>query len=394
MKIFESYIESGQQNLIDTIKKSLYLIDNEIFDTLDFYKDELYQEPLLYAFMSGDKSQFPLKQILFKNYFENEQPIEFELKTDADGTIYLPDYGYLNTELPSQYLKARKASGGIELSKNEESITFSKNGIRYSQVHPQIEFTNYIDLLSRRFFVNWANFSAEQAAALLSENSQRVGDEHYEKLDRALNLIEQISPWDHKMIGKLLKRIVLFNEPELRCFATVQAHGCIYINADKDATVPYFAEEIIHQYSHVVFNAVLQNPSQFFKMDQNTKFSEITGDDDNRTLFGTFHGMYTTSKIVEFFLTSLERADLGEILTELEIKEITGRLALNKKRLNPKISQTTLMQLFTPLGTELYNHLDDFLRDNMRANQDRFNYNLDGTKWVFNFEAFLRDNAV
>ena len=98
-------IELGRYLMIENIKMLLYKADEDIFETLDFENDSIYQEPLLYAYFNDKNNKIQLDQILY-GYIELSKRIgEITITTDMLSQLLLfNEFNHLNTTGVTNYM--------------------------------------------------------------------------------------------------------------------------------------------------------------------------------------------------------------------------------------------------------------------------------------------------
>ncbi|BDS13641.1 hypothetical protein [Aureispira anguillae] len=382
----------GQGSFCDIIKTALYQEDSTIFERLDFYDDKIFLEPLLFGYCGRKNPKMTNQQILF-GYAELEhKPLQFKVFSNQNGVVYLPNYGYLKTEKPSTFfeLNYQPERNTIVLKQGEERVVFDFLPINYLTTIPSIELSSSIDPHSEDLFYAWPNAKATLINELLS--TAPIAVEPFQiALEQALALLKEHLPNEFEKYALSTRKIILFSSSELRNFATREAHGTTYLNVNENSNVTFFLEELIHQCSHIVFNAMTCNIEEFFLVNHNETIGNYLNNEDDRTLYSALHGIYTTGQIVDSFLEIIKK-NPGfdpEILHELK-----GRIAINKNRHNIGLEQIPLTTVFTPKGQALFSHYYQKLDNNIKNNPSFFDFDMASHPVVFNYQKFKRDNPL
>src|SRR5919112_6266314 len=87
-------IGEGQHRLAHIVRTLLYRANPSLFDLLDFYKDEIFLEPMLFAYFNSKKTPVNLEQILFGYIEDDLRPPGIKVFADANGIVHLPNIGY------------------------------------------------------------------------------------------------------------------------------------------------------------------------------------------------------------------------------------------------------------------------------------------------------------
>ena len=149
-----------------------------------------------------------------------------------------------------------------------------------------------IDLL-KPFYFNTEN-------ELLDVEIENITKKQIKNLTKAYQLIKEDIPHQFKLIEKYAPKCVIFNVDtyQRNSFATLSAQGIGFYNAyQDDYDEVFFVDDIAHQTGHVLFNVMIYDAEQFFKISRNTILEVITMPDggfiENRDLHVIFHALYT-----------------------------------------------------------------------------------------------------
>lgn len=391
MEQFDTLYEKGKSGFTDIIRTALYRYDETIFDRLDFYNERIFEEPLLYSYFNTTDKNISLDQILFGYYNRGKRPQNLQVFSNHRGKIYLPQYGTLSTEKGSEEftLSYDPKTDTLSLSQNDVPVSFTYTPIVVLSSYQDIEITSDIDPYSEKFFFDFNYLTREEAEFFLAYKPIETAP-YASAIEEALKLIDDVLPADAEKLRTCIKKIVLFYHPKLRNFATRESHGTIFLNVEETANVSFFLEEIIHQGSHIVFNNVTFDTGEFFRTDPNALLSDYV-DNDERTLYGAFHGIYTTCKIVDLLLRVIN----SESPMKQEVAyEIIGRLAVNKNRHEIGLEMVPYDVVFTDLGKAFMDYYFQLLDENIQNNPRFFDFDIKNHPVVFDFEVFEKDNPI
>lgn len=282
------FLEMGSYKLSQNIKILLYKKNATIFDFLDFEKEKPYTEPLLFAYFNNQGSQNQLIESVIYGY--SDKNILFKLFSDASGKIYLPNVGWFLTTYKNDVFNFDKIN--FKLFKEYEPIEFIFEKLEIIE-NTSIELLKYpIDLL-KPFYFNTEN-------ELLDVEIENITKKQIKNLTKAYQLIKENIPHQFKLIEKYSPKCVIFNVDtyQRNSFATLSAQGIGFYNAyQDDYDEVFFVDDIAHQTGHVLFNVMIYEAEQFFKISRNTILEVITMPDggfiENRDLHVIFHALYT-----------------------------------------------------------------------------------------------------
>uniref|UniRef100_UPI0040476E4C hypothetical protein n=1 Tax=Flavobacterium sp. TaxID=239 RepID=UPI0040476E4C len=274
---------------IDNIKILLYKNNSKIFELINFDDDKIYTEPLLYSYFNNKTDlKIELGSILIGYKKAKKQNIK--IKTDEFGRIYIPNIGWFSTSEKNQNLIFSKDSN--EFLKNEKKINHKFEPIALIE-NTKIELLQYqIPLLKQCYY--------DVDSKTIEVEIEKITKKQITNLTKAYNLIKSHCSSQYELIEKYASKCVIFNVDthQRNSFATKQAHGIAFYNAyQDDYDEVFFVDDIAHQTGHVIFNTLLFEPTDFFKIDKNTVLEKITmpnGDlIENRDLHVIFHALYT-----------------------------------------------------------------------------------------------------
>ncbi len=333
----------------DYIKAALYRTNETIFERLDFENDSAFLEPLLIAYLSsGGPSYTTLEQILCA-YFTEKQGC-FEVISDADGTVYVPQVGYFYTEYSNQKLL-------LEC----DGETYQLKNISYGFLPCLTVLDGKIEIYRHKNPLLNSFYQANGNRQILDIEVTQTTHRHIQSVDRALEILKIHLPNLCKEITSTNRTLSVFFNPQVNCFANIGATGCAFLSTIPTNGTIFFLEELIHQCSHNTFNIMLFNRSNYFKIDvEQTQLGNVIGlQSEERSIFSAFHGLYTVAKRYEAFF-ELYKAD---IFLGIQKHEFLGRFTDLKKRFRTGLELLYLDDVYTNRGKEIYQLLDTLCAD-------------------------------
>jgi len=342
--LFKEEIQIGKMALADYIKAGLYSVNEAIFERLDFENDAAFLDPLLIAYLSsGCPSHTTLEQILCA-YFTEKQGY-FEVISDADGTVYVPQVGYFYTEYPNQ-----------KLLLEYDGETYQLKNISYGFLPCLTVLDGKMEIYRHKNPLLNSFYQANDNRQILDIEVTQTTHHHIQSIASALEILKTHLPNLYEEITLTNRLLSVFFNPQVNCFANIGATGCAFLSAIPTNETIFFIEELIHQCSHNTFNIMLFNRFNYFKIDvEQTQLGNVIGlQGEERSIFSAFHGLYTVAKRYEAFY-ELYKAD---IFFGIQKHEFLGRFADLKKRFRTGLELLPLEDVYTNRGKEIYQLLD------------------------------------
>jgi hypothetical protein len=388
-EFFLKEFENGQAQFCDSIKALLFKSNENIFDLLDFGNDEIYLEPMLFAYFNSKNPLESLDQIIF-GYVNNEKrPVQIKVYSNEDGIVYLPKIGYFYSNLKKTYLDLRynHLNNLIELFNGINPVNYAFSPIETLTQIPHIEICLHSNSLLSKYFIEWAGFKDFESLKI-----KDTAIDQKRLIETSFEILKRSSFDDYGMLTRSTRKIYLFRNPEIRCFVTRAVHGAIFLNVPENSNETFYLEELIHQCSHNVFNAITADIKEYFKVDPSSSLSNfIRRDGEKRSLYDAFHGHYTVCKGIEYLSKCLNNVGfVGDKLYEL-----IGRIAIKEKRFRIGLNLVDFNQVFTQKGATTYGLLDNACERVISSHPFIFNkYNFSNQKAVFDYSRFKDVNPI
>lgn len=378
-------IEEGQSQLVNIIKTLLYRSNPHLFELVDFYNNEIFLEPLLFAYFNAKEPQVTLEQILFGFIEDNLRPDTIKVYTDENGVIYLPNIGYFKTNLTDQDLLLvwNKYSKTFDLRDENNYISYDFNGIIRVE-GTSIEICQYNHPLLKRFYT-------DEEGNVVNIEVTNITHKHIQHLNTAFEIIKKYYPDNYENILTVMKKIVIFKGERPNSFATLSAHGTAFLNAIDNDDEVFFIEDLVHQCGHVIFTALTLEKQEYFKVDPDTPLKIFTNlEQETRTIYVTFHGVFTEAVMNKCLNFCYE----NNVFSGKQKHELLGRLTFILERFKLDIDNLNHSIIFTEKGLLLFNNLKSILEDIYQKRQNLiYMFDLSNQLYNFSYEKFLIANS-
>ena len=315
--------------IINTIKLLLYKENPGVFEKLNFDDDEIFLEPLLFAyFNSKSYNLYPREAVeeVLQGYFLKKDTIQKKHSFNRNNIAYIHQVGYFKKGRNHPY----------------ESILIEENFELVKEIHPT----------QGRYFVE------SYLGHIVNQNPihNSVWKEHYRELFKAINIIKKNLPNFYAELTFANKKIYLHDNSKILNFTSVETLGMLYFYVIKKNNLIYFIEELIHQGSHNYLYYVLHHKTDYFKIDvENLVMRDFTKQQwDYRTIYGAFHGLFTVTQRVNCFDKLLTQ----NVFSGREKHELLGRLTDQFSRFRTGLELLDFDKIYTEKGIAFYTGLD------------------------------------
>src|SRR4051812_46967500 len=92
-------MQNNQNVIIDTIKLLIYKENPSLLEKVDFEDDNIFLEPLLFAYFNGKKDNLFAPEMLteiMQGYFFKKENVLLKASFDKNGIAFLPNLGYFD----------------------------------------------------------------------------------------------------------------------------------------------------------------------------------------------------------------------------------------------------------------------------------------------------------
>ena len=265
-------ILKNKTNLIETIQLLLYKETPSLLEKVDFDDDNVFLEPLLFAYFNSKKDNLFSKDMLteiMQGYFVKKEPLILKESFNNEGIAYVPNLGYFDK-------KGNKVDDVCMI--NNTSIELL--------IHPVTHL--------KHIFKDFNENNIDESKIEISKTQSL----RYERsLTNALQYIKTSNKVHYDLIAQCCKKIVLFKtDPKsTNSFATINAHGIAFFNVyQENYDEVFFVDDIAHQTGHIIMTTILFERKKYFLIDENQNIGTFTKNKlEYRSFYILFHALYT-----------------------------------------------------------------------------------------------------
>jgi len=379
-------IAEGQHFFADIIKTLLYKSDPDLFKLLDFYDDEPFLEPLLFAYFNSKESPIKPKQILF-GYLEDElRPEIVNVFADESGIVYLPNIGYFVTNLANKELALiwDRSSKSYSLTYNDQPVNYSYDPIIRVE-GTRIELCRYNHPLL-------AGLYTDTKGNVVDVEIQDSTRRHIPHLNTAFRILKTQYPHYYEDILAVTKKIVVFEGKNVNSFATLSAHGIAFLSSNRTDDEVFFIEDLAHQCGHVIFSALTSEKKAYFRADPDTPLKFLSKNPrETRTVYVTFHGLFTEAAMSE----ALDICYENDMFSGKQKHELAGRIAFILTRFSHDLANLAHSELFSEKGILLFNDFRQVFLELSQKRQDLLRKcDTSNQPYNFSYEKFVELNPL
>ena len=259
-------------DITNNIKLLLYKENPSLLEKIDFEDENVFLEPLLFAYFNSKKDNLFTKEMLteiMQGYFVEKEPLLVKESFNNEGVAYLPNLGYFH--------KNKTKVDDICIIQNS-SIEL----LIHSIIHLKTIFKDF----------NENNIDESKI-----EISKEFSLKHVNVLTNALQYIKTSNKVHYDLIEQCCKKIVLFKtDPKnTNSFATINAHGIVFFNVyQENYDEVFFVDDIAHQTGHIIMTTILFERKKYFLIDENQNIGTFTKNkSEYRSFYILFHALYT-----------------------------------------------------------------------------------------------------
>ena len=378
------YYQDFEQTIgavIDSVKKMLYVRHKDIFQRIDFYDDEIYLEPLLYTYLHQQDNKW-LDAVIYG--YEKVKKREIAVFTNANGLVYLPNVGYLQTGVSNATLQLTTLEGEMVLRNGEgvvpftmEPLVFSEDGIEIvKDQHPLLE-TVFADQGNR------PEHTMVKDVYLM----------HMKGFNKGMRIIERNNPGHFNLLKRTLKKAMLFRSGRQHSFAVMSAHNMIFLNVNEWDDEIFFADHISHEGGHVTFfTLTYETRKELFTMPHDTPMGDLVGNPGQYpAIYLYFHGMFTFVEITK----TLQGCIGQEGFSLAQQHDIKGRFVFHMQRFKLSLDEFERLGILREEGERWY---EVFLKQYKEFEEEYLGlngvYDFGDQPYDFNSKVFAKLNVL
>ncbi|NIG56552.1 hypothetical protein [Chitinophaga sp. Cy-1792] len=388
MKLLAFEIENRilDNNLVEytnTIKTLLFQADEAIFDLIDIDDDKIFLEPTLFFYFSEKKAPIhntPLMQLLWGYITNEKKPGIIEVRSDVNGFINLPNYGYFKY----------KPASTLQLLWDGETVHFMEDNVH---VNPVFISDIYVNGSSIRVCQHVPEWLWKDDPAKFIEPIPATITGFLPALNSAWSLMKKIVPEYCSYIEKTNREIALINCYNKFSLAAFGYFGTAFLNVQNEPhDEVFFIDDIAHQCGHILFYPLSMPFTEYLSTDHRTPMKEFTQVEwEERDIYGCFHGLFTYTTILHCLNECLDQ----NIFTGKQQHEALGRLAFYMDKFRKDLASMNDPLLLSDKGFEYF--------DMFKAGYDRMyekyksiirKMNFSNQYYLFNYSSFNTLNPI
>ena len=257
---------------INTIKLLLYKENPSLLEKVDFEDDNVFLDPLLFAYFNSKKENMFSKDMLteiMQGYFIEKEPLLLKESFNNKGIAYVPNLGYFDKQ-----------------GNKVDDVYIINNTSIELLIHPVTHLKHIFKDFNENN-IDESKIEISKAQSLKYENA----------LTQALQYIKTSNKVHYDLIEQCCKKIVLFEtDPKnTNSFSTINAHGIAFLNVyQEDYDEVFFVDDIAHQTGHIIMTAILFERKKYFLFDENQNIGTFTKNkSEYRSFYILFHALYT-----------------------------------------------------------------------------------------------------
>ena len=213
-------------------------------------------------------------------------------------------------------------------------------------------------------------------------------------LGHAWDALRDRVPMIHDALARVVRRVVPFaTDGELGSFASMSAHGAIFLQPPRNADEVFFVEDVAHQGGHVLLSAATLDPTAFFSGDPEQLLSDVTGDDDDRsrTVNVAFHGVFTEA----LMSLALHRCVDSDRFTGRQRHELLGRRSYIMRRFQLDLEGLRRGDVFSDPGRVIFALIERVFEGVFaEAGPGISSLDLTGQPYAFSYDVFSQRNPA
>jgi hypothetical protein len=381
----ELRFDHGQRELSDAMRALVAREEPDVYAALADADPSSFLEPLLFTYFYAERPPIELPQIAFGHVPRALRPDAFPVRSDVHGGVYLPNLGHVHTEQIDTELTAVHHSGSGRLT-----LLLGPRPIPHWMSGKQLIGDTAIELLWQSNPLLDITFT-DTDGKRLNATPNGAGSDHAAALVRAFAQIARLEPAYYGLITRAVRQVFVFRHPHVNCFATLNAHGIVFLNALERDDEIFFIDELVHQCGHVIFNAISLRRREFFRVDPDLTMAALAPErcpGEARSLYTVLHGLYTEHAMVR----CLRALDEAQAFQGRRAHELRGRLAFIARKMEIDLCNMDQPGLCSPLGESF---LEVFRRTFCEARRERADLVADDLRdqpYNFSYERYARRN--
>ncbi len=379
-------VSEGQYYFSNNLKLMVQSKNETIFNLLDNCNNDIFLNPMLFAFLNADKSKINLEQILYGSIALHKRPAEIVVLSNKNGEVYLSGYGNIKLNvLRETHLRL------ITNNKTKKVEVYNNHTIIPHRVkeNPTILDTEIeIQYIRSCFTEKYIPSNNTNSSKALYSASSKINND----LNKAVDILKQYYPNFYTLFCMVTKWIIPFSNSTSNSFATLGMHGVGFINTYKNTGIVFYLEDLVHQCGHIIFSSLTYKPKDYFTINPEMLIKEFINDkNDDRSLYILFHGVFTEGLMCEVFDICIK----NKVFNSQREHELKGRFSYILLRFILDMELLRANNYFSTEGLIIYNEL----YENMLDKYKRYSYllktyDLTNQPYNFDYNKFILKNKI
>ena len=375
-------IEQGQQRFKMTMQKLVEISRPDLFELLTACDNEPFLEPFAFLSFSVGQPTANLDQVFAGYLASSGSPLRLTVSTERDGSFYVPNLGYFNTDQTDSHL---------ELLVPSIFLASDGNPVQY-RLEPIVKWSDTsMELVQHSIALLSHCFVGLEGHRVSVDIDEAVAD-HSPHLAKALTVISEIWPSLYQAMTGVVRKLVLFRAEGINSFATTAAHGAAFINMALGDNEVFLVEDLAHQCGHVIFSAASSEAGESFVVAPSTPIGEFNGQpNDARSVYVVLHGVFTEALMAK----CLDACLTETVFDDDREHELQGRLAFILRRFTADLRNISRSGILSSQGEELLYPIYQVWKEIMsrrQATADAFNLSSQG--YNFCYQSFAQHNPI
>jgi hypothetical protein len=385
-RFLDDRLARGQRRFADLTRHLVYNLAPCLLDKLDFENDDVFLEPLLFAYFNTQRTHVTLEQILFSYLRADYHASTFSVGSDTAGMVYLPRVGYLRTGRPNQTFTFMRSENASRYLLGELGTTFDcACEEAWWVAGGAIEVLRYPHPLLEPLYAN-------RQGKVTDIEVTDIARTQVANLAVAFQIIESFCPSYYRNILQGTSKINIFSSRSMNSFAALRAHGMAFLNSSRIDDEVFFIEDIAHQCGHIAFSAITSDASEILAVSPNMSLATVLGSaEERRTVYEALHGLFTEAAMFHCLSECYRRHLFGG----RQQHELIGRLGFIVRRFGSDLSNLSRGKLFTDQGEWLFAKIAAIFKCAYGEFWDRIrNLDFSNQLYNFNYERFAELNKL
>ena len=360
---------------INTIKLLIYKENPSLLEKIDFEDDNVFLEPLLFAYFNSKKDNLFTKEMLteiMQGYFIEKEPLILKESFNKEEIAYVPNLGYFNKE-----------------GNKVDDICIIQNTSIELLIHSIIHLKTIFN-----------DFNENVLDENKIEISKEISLKYENVLTNALQYIKTSNKSHFDLIEQCCKKIVLFKtDPKnTNSFATINAHGIAFFNVyQEDYDEVFFVDDIAHQTGHIIMTAILFERKKYFLFDENQNIGTFTKNKlEYRSFYILFHALYTYYTTFLCLDACLE----NNCFNKRQTHEAKGRIGFYLQKCKSDLLNfekvinyhNGLQNVLSTEGIEIYQNIENKYFEILEKHKETIQFIYINQPYNFTYSEFLKLN--